>query len=381
MHICFITSEYPQVGNAHGGIGSFVQTLARELLKSGINVTVVGLGDTETSIVDHDGLITIHRLSKSRWKFARFIDNSRKINGTLELIDAQNKIDIIETAELGQAFISVSFPVKRIIRMHGGHHFFAHTLGKKTHCWRAWQEKRSFANADCICAVSRYVATTTVSLLNLKQNVEVIYNPIDVSKFYESNPLQVQKRKLLFIGTVCEKKGIKQLLKAMCHVVKQYPDVELDMVGRDWSSVECPSYIEYLKKNVLYKDWERNIHFWGNISHDELPALIESAELCVFPSLMESWGIVVLEGMAMGKPVIFMSFGPGPEIVENNVTGMLCNTYNPEEIAEKIIYALENPDEMHKMGEAARKDVLERFDVSVLVKQNIEFYQHCIADK
>ena len=113
-----------------------------------------------------------------------------------------------------------------------------------------------------------------------------------------------------------------------------------------------------------------------------MPNLIESAELCVFPSLMESWGIVVLEGMSMGKPVIFMSFGPGPEIIENNVTGILCNTYSSSEIAEKIIYALENPEVMQRMGEAARKDVLERFDVVRLVKNNIFFMNHVskIAD-
>ena len=271
MHICYLTNEYPNKGKAHGGIGSFVYTIAHELVKSGISVSVLGLYNIKNEEIQIEDGITIIRLPISRIKYGSFVFNSIAINRKLwDLYNSNDSIDIIEGSELSFAFIDKKLPCKKIIRMHGGHHFFAHTLGKKISRWKAWQEKKSFKKADFVCAVSKYVATTTASLLQLKKNIEVIYNTIDVSEFYKADQLKVQNGKILFIGTVCEKKGIKQLLKAMRYVIKEYPHVKLEIVGRDWSSVKCTSYIEYLKKQVLDKNLAQHVTFSGNVSHNIL---------------------------------------------------------------------------------------------------------------
>ena len=379
MHIVYLTHEYPQKGKPHGGIGSFVQVIARELVKCGHKVSVVGQGNSTSLIVENDNGVNIHRLPIPQTRFMRFIENSKNQNRKLWEIHKNNPIDIIEGSELSFAFIDTKLPCKRVIRMHGGHHFFAVTLGKKPALWRSFQEKRSFKNATNICAVSNYVGETTRKLLKLEnRQITTIYNPIDTSKFSQADYAKIKKHQLLFVGTVCEKKGINQLIEALPFVAADFPKVYLKVVGRDWHSKDIPSYIEFLKEKyptIISKF----VSFIGAVAHEKVFDYIEEAEICVYPSHMEAMPIAWLEVLAMGKPFIGSTIGPGYEVVSEGQTGLLANPYNPKDIAEKIIFGLKNPDKMQNMGENARKDVLSRFDSDTLIEKNISFYQNCIA--
>ena len=378
MHIVYLTHEYPQKGRPHGGIGSFVQVIARELVKRSHKVSVVGQGNSTSLINENDEGVNIHRLPVPKMRFLRFIENSRNQNQKLWEIHQKNPIDIIEGPELFFAFIDTQLPCKRIIRMHGGHHFFAVTLGKKPAFWRAFQEKRSFKNATDICAVSNFVGETTRKLLKLEnREITTIYNPIDVSKFRQTDYMKIKKCQLLFVGTVCEKKGINQLIESLPLVAVNFPNIRLKVVGRDWNSKDIPSYIDFLK--AKYPDiTSKYVSFIGAVPHEKVSDYIEEAEICVYPSHMEAMPIAWLEVLAMGKPFIGSTIGPGYEAVSERQTGLLANPYNPNDIAEKIIFGLKNPDMMQKMGENARKDVLFRFDINVLIEKNISFYQNCI---
>src|SRR5687768_11891215 len=104
MHIGFVTTEYPVKGKSHGGAGSFVRTLGIELVRNGHHVSVVGT-DYEKEVYFNDEGIEVYALGKSGWKFARFIDNSRRVNARLKEIHQARPLDILETPELGLAFI------------------------------------------------------------------------------------------------------------------------------------------------------------------------------------------------------------------------------------------------------------------------------------
>ena len=123
MHICFLTNEYPKEGFPHGGIGSFVKTLAVELVKQGIKVSVIGINYTlsnETEILDN---VTIYRLKRSNIKGLSWYFNFKEINRKIRKIHKENPINIVEASELGLAFISKIKNIEYIIRLHGGHHF------------------------------------------------------------------------------------------------------------------------------------------------------------------------------------------------------------------------------------------------------------------
>ncbi len=206
MHICFLTSEYPKEGETQGGIGSAVQSMARKLVEYEHQVSIVCLASYEIDVVEEDEGVTVHRLKSGNWKILRFIDNWRKIVKKLYTIHADTPIDIVEGSELYFAFIPKVFPAKKVIRMHGGHNFFATTLGKKPRKWLSFQEKLSFSKADGLVAVSDFVGNKTRELIHFKKEFQTIYNIIDTGKFYPADTNKMQLHKIVFVGTLVEKK-------------------------------------------------------------------------------------------------------------------------------------------------------------------------------
>jgi len=376
MHICFITHEYPKEGKNQGGIGSVVQTIGRALVEKGIDVSVVGVGggiDVEESSVDEG--VNVYQLPGSLWPFARFASNAYTMVTKLKQIHKKNPIDVIEGSELSFAFIPKSFPAKKVIRMHGGHHFFAVTLGKEPAPWRSFQEKRSFTKADALLAVSHYVGTRTDELLGFNKPFTTIYNIIDTTKFYLADYKKIIPKKLVFVGTVTEKKGVRQLVQAMPDILKVVPEATLDIIGRDWNDpVTGKSYTEYLK-TFITDEIKNSVNIVGPLPHYEIPKRLESAEVCVYPSHMEAMPIAWLEALGMGKGVVASKLGPGSEAVLDKKTGLLCDPMDPSDIAEKIIFMFENPKEARQMGINARKDILERFETEKIICQNIDFYR------
>lgn len=373
MHIVFLTHEYPKKGVNSGGIGSFVQFLGNELVKKGNKVSVVGMNTTFYEETEEDNGVTIYRLPKSKWKWGKFYQNNKRTLQKINEINALEKIDIVEGSELNFAFFPKKTSYKKVIRLHGGHHFFAIELDKKPALWRGYQEKKSFKNADAYIAVSNYVGKQTQKYLQFNFPFTTIYNSVNTDKFKPSDTSKIVKNSLLFVGTVCEKKGVRQLVQAIPLIKKQIPNIHLKIVGRDWTFPNGSSYVKYLK-TFITEDVRNNIEIVGAVPHTEIPKLLTEANLCVYPSHMEAMPIAWLEALAQAKIVVAGDIGPGKEAIIHQKTGILVNPYKPEEIAKGIVEALSNNKIAKEYGTNARKDILKRFNVPEIVNKNIVFY-------
>ncbi|MDY2587161.1 glycosyltransferase family 4 protein [Winogradskyella aquimaris] len=377
MHICFITSEYPKEGFSHGGIGSFVKTISHLLALKNHKVTVLGINtyanEDERFKDEH---VNVIRLKPKKVKGLTWVFNNKSINKELKQIHESNPLDIVESAELGLAFIKKIPSVKYVIRLHGGHHFFAEAEQRKVSRWKGFQEKRSFSRADGFIAVSKYVMEHTAKYLSYHNKpIAVLMSPVNLEIFKPRLDIEVKLNRLLFAGTVCEKKGIYQLVKAMPKVINHHPDVELHIYGRDWFFKDGKSYISFLKDYISKLNLkEDSIQFRGTVDMNSLAEYYASADVCVFPSLMETQGLVAPEAMAMGKLVIFTECGPGPEIIEDKKTGLLCNPYDVDDIANKIIWALGNKELSQDIAERGRVHALNILNKDSVVNRNIDFY-------
>ena len=377
MHICFLINEYPKEGFPHGGIGSFVKTLAVALVKKGFKVSVVGINYTSENETQNIEGVAIYRLKRSSVKGLSWYFNSRAINLKIKEIHKVNPIQIIEASELGFAFLSKIKDVKYIIRLHGGHHFFAESEKRKINKWKGFQEKRSFKKSDAFIAVSKFVKEHTEKYLSFN-NKPIVYisNPIDTNFFKPMVGNEIENR-IVFAGTVCEKKGIRQLIQAFPLVKKEFPNATLEIYGRDWFFPNGSSYMQMLKEKELPQLGEivKDIHFHGSVSYTDIPLVYAEAAVCVFPSHMETQGLVAPEAMAMGKAVVFTKLGPGPETIEEYKTGLLCDPYNPNDIAEKIIWIFTNNEHADEIGKRARIFVREKYELENIVSQNIDFFK------
>nr|WP_315199063.1 glycosyltransferase family 4 protein [uncultured Flavobacterium sp.] len=377
MHICFLTNEFPKEGFPHGGIGSFVKTIALALVEKGIEISVIGINykaNDEVEIIEN---VTVYRLKKSTVKGLSWYYNSKAINKKINEIHKQKAISIIESSELGLAFITKIKEIKYVIRLHGGHHFFAESENREINKWKGFQEKRSFKKGDAFIAVSQYVKNYTEKYLSYNHKpLAYINNPIDTELFEPTIGNEFEE-KIVFAGTVCEKKGIRQLIQAFPLVKKEYPNATLEIYGRDWFFPDGSSYVQMLEEKELSQlgDIAKDINFHGAIAYTDIPLAYAEATVCVFPSHMETQGLVAPEAMAMEKTVIFTKLGPGPETIDEYETGLLCDPHSPNDIAEKIIWVFSNKEKAKEMGKAARKFVLRKYGLQHIVCQNVDFYQ------
>lgn len=370
MNIVFISNEYPTW--APGGKGTFIQTFARELVKEGHTAIVLGIGEDSKKVILEDNGVQLIRLPKPISPVARYIENFIRINKELKKIQKTTAIDIVESSELDCAYLSKKASYKKVVRLHGGHHFFAEAEKRDIDPIKGKREKKSFENADAFIAVSNYVKTHTEKYLSYQEKpLVMINNLIDTSIAIPK--VEVDENVILFAGTICEKKGVFELVEAFQLVKDKYPKMHLDLYGRDWLYPNGDSFIDTLKKKYSASYFE-NVHFHGAIPRTELNIKYASALFCIFPSHMETQGLVTLEAMLLEKPVVFSQYGPGPETIQHMHTGLLCDVYDPVDIAEKMLWCIEHKKAAKSLGKKARQQVIQKYNKENIVEKNVSFY-------
>lgn len=374
MHLCYLTNEYPKPGQPHGGIGSFLKVICPALANEGHRVTVINGTYGEREVVQREGVTIIYTPFSNKRGLAWY-HNYNAVDQEIETLHQNHPIDVVEGSELSFAFITKRKDIAYIIRLHGGHHFFAEGENRKINPWKGYQEKRSFKKADGFIGVSNYVVNHTSNLLSLHgKPVQVIMYPINLGMFKGEEFSKIEPFSLVFAGTIIEKKGIRQLCLAMESVIKSFPQAVLHVYGRDWKDVNGRSFLASLKSQ-LFPEVLDHIIFHGPVDQKELPEIYAKANCCIFPSHIETLGLVAPEAMAMRRAVIYTVIGPGPEVVDHGISGWLCDPHNPSNIAEQIIEVFSNPNEMEKRAIAGQEKVNQQFNIKNILPQNIEFYQ------
>lgn len=367
VSVGFLCSEYPTFQSQHGGIGSFVQTLARALVAEGHRATVFGFGDRDEDSTD--GGVRLHMLRR-RGR----LSSVRLMQTRLHQAMVSDEIDVAESAE-SEAHCLPGGP-GTIVRFHGSHHFWCATLPQRKHYGRLLLEQIAVRRARGLCAVSQFAADLTRRSMGLgPRPIEVLSNPVDTAVF-TPRPATVAKGSILFVGAITEKKGVRELCASMEDVLRRHPDAQLSLVGRD---VAGENGVPTLREDIstgLPQHVRHATHFLGARHRSDVSHLMASAHVCVFPSHMETQGIVILEGMACGRPVVATARGPGPEVLgPDGECGLLVNPMDPVDIADKVCRILDDPDAAERMGERGRRRVVEHFSVPTCLSRNLSFYR------
>jgi glycosyltransferase involved in cell wall biosynthesis len=383
MHICFICHEYPPCN--HGGIGSFTKDLAEALQKKGYQVTILGYYlDTvlklDTKIEEMINGIRVIRYPYEN-RFSSIPLNTLyfryKLYMTLRKLYKESRIDIIESPG-GSGWLPFGTPldIPLVTRLHGGEVYTAFQLGKKISRLMKLLEKMQLKYSNQIVSVSKYTAETIFNVLNVKSDYTVIYNSVDNIMFQtNSQEVKVEHGTILFVGTIKKAKGVEELITAMNFVFKENKNAHLILAGKLTNVQKTISYEAYLR-SLVDDIYQNRISFVGALDREsELVPLMKKAEICCFPSYVESFSLVPLEAMSLGKAVIFTKLTSGPEIIEDGISGLLCNPKDPKDIAQKILLLLEDDILRNKIAENGQKRVQENFTFEKFLDENISLYQ------
>ena len=230
---------------------------------------------------------------------------------------------------------------------------------KMLNIWLKWY----FRRCNAVIAPSNYVAG---KLKKFHNKIEVIPTGIDVKRFENGNGEKLKERYqkpiILHVGRIVREKNIDLLIEAFPLINKKVDAVVL--IGG-----EGPYKKELIKK-VEKRGLQKSIIFTGFIKDEELPNYYNAASVFAFPSTYETQGIVALEAMAAGTPVVAARARAIPEFVIDGETGYLFEAGNEKELAEKIVMAIENGSMREKCREHAKK-----YDIVKMAERLVKFYE------
>ena len=231
-------------------------------------------------------------------------------------------------------------------------------------------EYRIIGEREVIRLADRIVAATPAELAQLQwlyeadtKKIVVIPPGVDISHFY---PIPEDEAKefigippcdhmLLFVGRIEPLKGIDTLIEALSIMRKDHVFVCLTVIGGNPETDQDDNKSEMARLQLLREKYglEDLIAFLGSRSQDTLPYYYSAADAVVVPSQYESFGLVALEAMACGTPVVASQVGGLAFLIQDGVTGYTVPADDPQALADRLTTLVNNPELRQRMGERA----------------------------
>lgn len=389
MKIGVITSAYPDYEDDPHGI--FVHRLMKEIAKKGHEVHVLAPytgGETEYTLegvhVERFHYFYPRRFEKLSGR-AGMIDNVKEgflvkiqvltflffnlIHSILKL----RKMDVVHVQwpipnGLGAIFLKKIYGIPYINTIHGEE---VH-LSKRYHLLFAlrWLVNNSSKTITNSTATRKFCLEAGLD----GDKIEVIPFGVDTDFF---RPLDVYKDETIFqilsVGYLIERKGFEYLIRAMPLVLEKHKQARLKIVGS--------GPLESKLKELIYElDLGDEVEILKNVSDEELLMMYNSSDLFVLPSIVDSQGnteglgVVLLEAMACGLPVIGSDVGGIYDIIQNDLNGLLVGEKEINEISDAIIKFIIDREVRKKFSYAAYHQIKEKFTWNIISERYIFIY-------
>ena len=236
------------------------------------------------------------------------------------------------------------------------------------------------AKPDRVLAICQEIRKVAIKGGVDPSRIQVVYSGVDLSLVEHVNAGVIRKRYNFrpgqpLIGAVANlfpRKGYEYLLEALADVRKAVPDVHCVIVGEG-----DEGYHKQLLNLVRVRDLNSVVTFAGFQSN--VMEYMADFDVVVLPSILEGFGIVLLEAMAMGKPVVASRVGGIPEAVEDGVTGILVPPAHSRKLAEALVILLEDAKLRQSMGEAGRARVETLFSLERTIKEIEGCYNYILS--
>ncbi|MFZ5910618.1 MAG: glycosyltransferase [Chloroflexota bacterium] len=258
--------------------------------------------------------------------------------------------------------------------------------------YRIQGEKRVLARADRIIAATLAEQTQLEFLYKAnRRKVAIIPPGVDVSHFYpipvdearQFIGLEASERIVLFVGRIEPLKGVDTLIRAMsCQRSQALGRVTLAIIGGEPDASPQDMSAEMARLQQLCDDlcMGRMVLFLGKRAQDTLPYYYSAADVLVMPSHYESFGMVALEAMACGTPVIASQVGGLAYLIKDGETGYHVPDQDPEALCEKLTLLLSDPRQRQAMGERAAR-YARNYAWGNITAQIIEVYKSLVGGK
>jgi glycosyltransferase involved in cell wall biosynthesis len=200
--------------------------------------------------------------------------------------------------------------------------------------------------------------------------MRLIPDSVDVDVFTQGTP--VRGRRVAYLGRISEEKGIIHLVRAAPSLLRRVPDAEILIAGIPFTQ-DGTRYLQTLQAEVERLDLGGRLRFVGYT--EDAASFLRSVDVLVLPSDKEGLGRVLLEAMALAKPVVAFDQGGPSEVISHGRTGLLVPPGDEAGLADAVASLLEDPGLAERMGSEGRRTVVGRYSSRALARAIVEVYR------
>ncbi len=388
MKILMLTWEYPP--RIVGGIARVVHDLSKRLIKDGHEVTVVTYKDGDVPAYENDKGVQVYRVENYMIHPNNFIDWIMQLNFNLiakasEIIQKEGKFDVIHAhdwlvANAAKA-LKNAFDIPIVSTIHAteagrnsGIHDDTQRYINDTEWLLTYESTEVIVN-------SNYMKNHVQGLFGLPfDKINVIPNGINLTNFngierdydFRRQYAMDNEKIILYVGRLVYEKGVQHLISAMPKILENYHDAKLIIAGKG-------GMLDELKGQAEAMGLSNKVYFTGYLNSKQVQKMYKCADVAVFPSTYEPFGIVALEAMLAGVPTVVSDIGGLNEIVDHGINGMKSYAGNCNSIADSVISLLYDKQLAANVSKKAKQKVKEEFNWNKIAQDTHYIYEQAIC--
>ncbi|MEE0768628.1 MAG: glycosyltransferase family 4 protein [Clostridia bacterium] len=388
MKILMLTWEYPP--RIVGGIARVVHDLSKRLIKDGHEVTVITYRDGNVPEYENDKGVEVYRVDNYMIHPNNFIDwimqlNFNMIAKATEVINKEGGFDVIHAHDWLVTYaaksLKQSFNLPMVATIHATEAGRNSGIHDDTQRYINDTEWLLTYEATEVIVNSNYMKGHVQGLFGLPfDKISVIPNGINLNNFtgidrdydFRRRFAMDNEKIILYVGRLVYEKGVQHLISAMPKILENYHDSKLVIAGKG-------GMIDELKSQVDSMGLSNKVYFTGYLNQKEVQKMYKCADVAVFPSTYEPFGIVALEAMLAGIPTVVSDIGGLNEIVEHGVNGMKSYTGNPNSIADSVLSLLFDPQLAMNVTKNAKNKVKDEFNWQKIAQDTHYIYELAIS--
>ncbi|MFZ7138817.1 MAG: glycosyltransferase family 4 protein [archaeon] len=386
MKVGTLTWEYPP--RVVGGIARHCEGLAKALVKQKHDVHLFTLDFPGAPNYEEMDGIKVYRASTElghpnflTWvlMFNHFL--SKRMADVTKTVD----FDVMHVHDWLAAFSGISFKhyMKKptILTMHSTEVGRAQGLHSPDSFSINGIEWWATYEADRVIVCSHSMKDEICNHFNLpREKVDIIPNAIDASKYdipVDKGEIRQRygvdwgEKLILCVGRLVPQKGVEYFIRSIPLIAKKYPEAKFIIVGEGWSR-------DLLEEEARSSGHANKITFTGFASDKQVIELMTSADVLVVPSIYEPFGIVALEGMATGVPVVASQVGGLAEVIDHDKTGVFVYPRSPESLAWGIDKVLSDPDHAKFLTKNAKEKLHKAYSWEAVAMKTVEVYKKVV---
>ena len=389
MKILMLTWEYPP--RIVGGIARVVHDLSKRLIKDGHEVTVVTYRDNAgVPEYENDKGVNVYRVDNYMIHPNNFIDWIMQLNFNLiakatEIINKESGFDVIHAHDWLVTYAAKSlknaYDIPIVATIHATEAGRNSGIHDDTQRYINDTEWLLTYEATEVIVNSNFMKNDLQRLFGLPYDkINVIPNGINLNNFtgierdydFRRQYAMDNEKIILYVGRLVYEKGIQHLIAAMPKILSNYHDAKLVIAGKG-------GMIDELKAETSSLGLDNKVYFTGYMDSKKVQKMYKCADVAVFPSTYEPFGIVALEAMLAGVPTVVSDVGGLDEIVTHGVDGMKSYAGNSNSIADSVTTLLYDHQLATNISKKARQKVKEQFNWEKIAQDTHFTYEKAIC--